>query len=88
MTDDHLHQVLVSLVFSEVLEFLLGLIGDVTGPLRQLVRLILRVLELLAEDLLDLLLGLGGAELVLERRADLVGLIALCHLFAHLLNLY
>ena len=84
MSDDHLDQVLVSLVFSEVLELLLGLICNVTSPLRQLVRLVLCVLKFRSEDLFDLFLGLCGAELVLEGRPDLVGLVTLRDFFAHL----
>ena len=84
MSDDHLHEVLVPFVLTQVLQLLLGLVRDVSGPLGQFVRLVLRVLELGREDLLDLFLGFGRSELVLERRSDLVRLVTLRHLLAHL----
>ena len=84
MSDDHLDQVLVSLVFSEVLELLLGLISNVTSPLRKLVRLVLCVLKFRSKDLFDLFLGLSRAELVLKGRSDLVSLVTLRDFFAHL----
>ena len=84
VANDDLHQILISLVFSEILKFLFGLLGNITGPLRELSRVVLSVLELFTEDLLDLLLGFGGAELILEGRTDLVGLVTLGHLFTHL----
>ena len=84
VTYDDLYEVLISLVFPKVLKLLFGLLGNVTGPLRELSRVVLSVLQLLTKNLFDLLLGFSGAELVLEGGTDLVGLVTLGHLFTHL----
>ena len=56
MANDNLNEVFVPLVLAEVLKFLFGLVRDIPRPLRQLSRAILRVFELLPQDLLDFLL--------------------------------
>ena len=84
VTDDNLNYVLVSLVFTKVLEILLILIGNISSPLRDLIRLILRIIKFSCQDLLNVLLGLGRAELIFERMTDLVGLVTLCEFFGNL----
>ena len=57
MPDDDLDEVLIALVLAKRLELALRLVGDLARPLRQLVLVVLRVLQLVLQDFLDLLLG-------------------------------